>query len=611
MVRQAQLDMAKLFMLLMVLVARLGSVEGLLLQLPTMLQGLWAEQFDTFQRSVMGSIQDTIRSVLRTEIQERQPALLPNVVYERSRHMPECLPETGSSSGVVKLRFVDADRPNDPIYTGSPVQWQNGQNAKVAIFRDGNQIMGGDLSKLQIEILPVHADLFTERGEDDFTEEEFNKQIHMCKGKESVLTTVSLRNGEAYLGSIKFTECSQRKKLRLIARVKRQDLTARVQKAITDPFVVKVHRSELNAKSCLPSKVDAVHRLKNISQKGKRCSVLAAKNITTVKDLMRQYHKDKSGLQKLTGMKRENWSTMIEHASTCDPGDEIYSYRVAEENCELLFNDFYDLVGMIINGQYVPVRNLDQFQQRKVNNWKKSAYKKFEDRENSGGLIPDYLMSHDHPARAVPLNSEAGPSVQAGPIWQYPNDMAAQQEFGEQHPLRQHSGFSPAEVLSNKDAGPSKQEAPLFSQHTVHQDLGQHGPSMPQNGTLYCHNLGNIVNGQGSLSAQPTIPSYNLPPVQEDDSDTGACVTSQRNSYLSSSIADAPGTSFPVADGVHLPTSSLNNVHTDDFSWLPLIEELFESEAHIADQGFVPATNAEPPNSNYQFDGNEHDGGNR
>uniref|UniRef100_A0ACD6A9T7 Uncharacterized protein n=1 Tax=Avena sativa TaxID=4498 RepID=A0ACD6A9T7_AVESA len=259
MVRQAQLDTAKLIILLMVLVARLGSVEGLLLQLPNLLQRLWAEQFVTFQSSVMGSIQDTIRSVLRAEIQERQPVLLPNVVYERSRQMPECLPETGRSSGVLKLRFVDADRPKDPIYTGSPVQWQNGQNTK------------------------------------------------------------------------------------------------------------------------------------------------------------------------LTGMKRDNWSTMIEHASTCDPGNEIYSYRVAEENCELLFNDFYDLVGMIINGQYVPVRNLDQFQQRKVNNWKKSAYKKFEDRENSGGLIPDYLMSNGHPARAASLNNEAGPSVQARPTWQYPNSMAAQQ----------------------------------------------------------------------------------------------------------------------------------------------------------------------------------------
>jgi hypothetical protein len=60
-------------------------------------------------------------------------------------------------------------------------------------------------------------------------------------------------------------------------------------------------------------------------------------------------------------MKNEDWNTMINHATTCDPGNEIYCHRVAEG--ELLFNDFYDLVGMMINGFYVPVRDLDQFQQ--------------------------------------------------------------------------------------------------------------------------------------------------------------------------------------------------------------------------------------------------------
>jgi hypothetical protein len=62
-------------------------------------------------------------------------------------------------------------------------------------------------------------------------------------------------------------------------------------------------------------------------------------------------------------MKGKSWSTMIEHASTCVPGDEIYSYRVAEENCEVLFNDLYDLVGIIIKGQYFPVRSLDKYHQ--------------------------------------------------------------------------------------------------------------------------------------------------------------------------------------------------------------------------------------------------------
>jgi len=425
MIRQAQLDMAKLFLFLVVVVGRLGAMETLLLQLPDMLQGLLAQQLGAFHSSIMGSIQDTIRSVLRTEIQERQAALLPNGVYEPSREISEGLPENGSISGVFKLQFVDAQRPNDPLYTGSPVKWQDGENAKVAIFRNGEQIMAGDLSKLQIEILPVPADFFTEQGQADFPKEEFNNKMYSYKGKESVLTTVTLKNGEAYLGSFFFTESSYGKKLRLIARVKRRLLTVRVQEAITDPFVVQDRRSESNKKSNLPSKGDAVHQLKKISQKGKRCIALTGEKITTVKHLLRQYHKDKSGLQKLTGMKKEDWGRMINHATTCDPGNEIYSYRVEEG--ELLFNDFYNLVGMMINGSYVPVRDLNQFQQLKLNNWKMSAYEKFDERENSGGLVPDYLMINGHPIRAVPLNNKAGPSVQGRTTWQYPNDMAAQQ----------------------------------------------------------------------------------------------------------------------------------------------------------------------------------------
>jgi hypothetical protein len=160
------------------------------------------------------------------------------------RAISKRLPETGNSSAVVKLRFVDADRPEDPTFTRSPVKWQNGKKAKVAIFLNEKQITDGDLSKLQIEILLVHDGFFTERGQEDFTKEEFNKHIHMYEGKESVLATVHLTNGEAHLGSFIFKECSQRQKVRLAARVKRQDPANRVQEAITDPFVVKDRRSE-------------------------------------------------------------------------------------------------------------------------------------------------------------------------------------------------------------------------------------------------------------------------------------------------------------------------------------------------------------------------------
>uniref|UniRef100_A0ACD6A9T2 Uncharacterized protein n=1 Tax=Avena sativa TaxID=4498 RepID=A0ACD6A9T2_AVESA len=550
--------------------------------------------------SIVGTIQDIIRSVLRTEIEERQPASLPNGVCETSRQSKGLI-ETGGISGVFKLRFVGAARPKDTLFTGYPVQWQDGENAKVAIFRNEKQIMNGDLSKLKIEILPVHADFFTEQGQENFTKEEFDKQIYSHKGKESVLTTVNLANGEACLGSF-FRESSYGKKLRLTARVKRQDPAVRVQEAITDPFVVKDRRSVSNAKSQFPSKEDEVHRLKKISPKGKRCDALVGKKITKVKHLMRQFHKDKSGLQKLTGMKKEDWHTMIKHATLCDPGDEIYSYRVAEKNYELLFNDFFDLVGMMINGDYVPVSDLDQFQQ--LNKWKISAYKRFEERENSGDLIPDYWRSNGLPVHAVPLNNDAGPSVQARMPCQYLNDMGAEHELGEQHPFGQQNVF-----CQQKSCQTMTQVLQSKRRHCFHSTPRiKHGPSMPQNGTPYYPAQGNILNSQRSFSGQPTIPPHIVLTVPKDDFIGGGSLTGQQNGYLSSLMTDAPGTSCLVTDGVSQGTTSLNHDEADNFN--ELIEALLGEEAPGADQDFIPANNAQLPNSDNQFHGYEHDDGN-
>ena len=55
-----------------------------------------------------------------------------------------------------------------------------------------------------------------------------------------------------------------------------------------------------------------------------------------------------------------------------------------------------------------------------------SAYKNFDERENSGCLTPDYFMSNGQPIREEPLNNDAGPSTQARTACQYPNDITAQ-----------------------------------------------------------------------------------------------------------------------------------------------------------------------------------------
>uniref|UniRef100_A0A453LX25 Calmodulin binding protein C-terminal domain-containing protein n=1 Tax=Aegilops tauschii subsp. strangulata TaxID=200361 RepID=A0A453LX25_AEGTS len=99
-------------------------------------------------------------------------------------------------------------------------------------------------------------------------------------------------------------------------------------------------------------------------------------------------------------------------ATTCVPGNEIYSYWVPEDKCEIVFNDLYGLVGKMTDDDYVPysANDVDQFPQHKVKNWKNSAYKKFDERESSGHLTPDYFMINGRPVRAVP--HDVGPSVQ-------------------------------------------------------------------------------------------------------------------------------------------------------------------------------------------------------
>ncbi|XP_052147524.1 uncharacterized protein LOC127766508 isoform X2 [Oryza glaberrima] len=591
-IRQMQVQMVKLFMLLMFLVARLGNVETLLLEQPYLIRRLLEEHFGIFQRSLMESIQDTVRKAVHSEMKERQTTLLSGGAYQHPRpNISEGFPQTGGSTRMVKLFFVDVERPEDPLFTGSPVQWQNGANAKVAIFENGSQITQGDLSKLQIEILPVHDDFFTERGPANFTKEEFNKQIYMCKGKESVLKTVNLTNGEANLGSFFFTESSHGKRLRLAARVKYQDLAVRVQEATSYSFVVKDRRSKLNKKSNSPSKEEGIHCLKKISLKGKRCNDLAGKYITKVKHLMRCYHRDPAGLQKLTGMKNEDWNTMISHATTSDPGDEIHSYRV-EKNTIIFFNDFFALVGMSVDGSYAPyhANNLNQLQQRKMNKWKESAYQKFEELEKLGCLIPDHVMINGQPVPVSPKN-DASHSIQANPTC-FNHQIALE---GQGHRFQQQNGFSAVHVSTPYNvAGTSTQLKEPLQQYPYEQKSGREGPSMQHNGTSYSLTEENILNGLGSGLVQSTILSQNTAVVPGADP--------RHSGYASTSTADAAGTSCPVTDGVgpwDYPIFSdlYPNVEPSGLIYGHVVE---------ADQAFLPDSH-ELANADNQFTGGNDD----
>uniref|UniRef100_A0A0D9VZP9 Uncharacterized protein n=1 Tax=Leersia perrieri TaxID=77586 RepID=A0A0D9VZP9_9ORYZ len=474
-------------------------------------------------------------------MQETRAVLLSNTVHQHPGNptvcrpqlnaveaIPEGLEQTGDKNRMLQLRFV-SNNPKSTLYTGRIVKWKNGRNVKVAIFENDNQVRHGDISKVKVDIVAVRSDFFTKQGQEYFTKEEFERQICTNGDEELVLATVNLNDGECYLDSFFFTVSSHRQRWRLAARVNSQVPRVRFKEAITDPFVVKVGRSKSNAKSYPPKKGDDVYRLEKISRKGKVRDNLMGEGITNVKHLLRHYYKDGSALKKLTHMANKTWKTMITHAKTCKPGNELYAYSAIEENCVVFFNDFYDLVGVKLDGAYTPYGNLNQSQkvwtnillqwhvalhkyalnyfvnsmEDKVIKYKMAAHKMFEELEKEGSLNHGYEMIDGHPSPVA--SNGVGPSTQTTLTSQqyshYQN-----QGFGHCQPSPPQNGsYLSAPIFQNNMVVPSAQETPASERsydQNVDKEFGNQNPFSQHNGLSNCNFPGNVLN-QCSFASQP------------------------------------------------------------------------------------------------------------
>ncbi|XP_044359906.1 uncharacterized protein [Triticum aestivum] len=354
-----------------------------------------------------------------------------------------------------RFRLVIENSVSRTIYKNSTVKTEDGGDHIKVVMYDGGKPIAFDhpLASITVDLVIIEGGFDEKR--DSWSKEEFEESIiEPRKGIKRLVKngTFDLIDGRCDHHGAIIMDNSLRMEVKLGVRIA-VHTDIRVIEGVSNPFKMKEVRTRVHGKSTIPYKDDAVHRLKKIALKGKHWNNLEDQYITKVKHLLRHYHKDKFGLQKLVDMKKEDWNTMINHATMCVPGDEIYSYCVQEDNCEILFNDFYDLVGKITD-DYVPysVNDVDQFPQLKVNNWKKSAYKKFDERENSGlfGLTPDYFMNNGRPVRAAPLNNDAGPTVQAS-TWQYPNDRAAQHGLNRSAVCQYTDAWSPASKNTNQN----------------------------------------------------------------------------------------------------------------------------------------------------------------
>ncbi|TVU49845.1 hypothetical protein EJB05_01183 [Eragrostis curvula] len=302
----------------------------------------------------------------------------------------------GSNSST-RLSFQNVLR--SPIYTDKNIITEDNAGIKVAIFEGDTMITSGPLSRAKVEILVLRGD-FTNKCGQNWTTEDFDKHVVQGRdGKDLVLGSARLINGEVELSQIRFKEGSCRtssRKFTVAARVCWDGKTAiRVHEAIMEPVTVLDRRNESNKKSHPPRLHDDVYRLEKISKNGDYHKRLQEAQIYTVEDFLKALNKDPDNLCKVLKMNSQHnsWSKLTKHAReyVLEDRQELKPYLSEDGSVMLLFNCVYDLVGAMYFGDYVASENFDSHLKVLTNKLKDQAYNILED------IPPTYVMKGNIP----------------------------------------------------------------------------------------------------------------------------------------------------------------------------------------------------------------------
>ncbi|KAL2465756.1 Calmodulin-binding protein 60 B [Abeliophyllum distichum] len=166
--------------------------------------------------------------------------------------------------------------------------------------------------------------------------------IHNVEGKRPLLTgdlQVTLKEGVGTLGDLIFTDNSswiRSRKFRLGLKV-------------------ALGYCENYKKHYPPALNDDVWRLEKIGKDGSFHKRLNNAGIFTVEDFLRLAVRDSQKLRNIlgSGMSNRMWDTLIEHSKTCGLNWEaLYILPDDSRNVGVVFNNIYELSGLIANDQY-------------------------------------------------------------------------------------------------------------------------------------------------------------------------------------------------------------------------------------------------------------------
>ncbi|CAN1231712.1 Calmodulin-binding protein 60 C [Linum grandiflorum] len=338
-----------------------------------------ALKVDSLQK-LCSSLEPILRRVVSEEVERALAKLGPPRVNGRTS------PKRIEGPGGRKLQLQFRSRLAPPLFTGGKVEGEQGAAVHVVLFdaNTGHVVTSGPEASAKLDVVVLEGD-FNNEDEEDWTEEEF--ESHLVKereGKRPLLTgelQVVLKEGVGTLGEFTFTDNSswiRSRKFRLGAKVASGYCEGmRVREAKSEAFAVKDHRGELYKKHYPPALTDEVWRLEKIGKDGSFHKKLNQQGISSVEDFLRLYVKDPQKLRSIlgSGMSNKMWEALLEHAKTCVLSGKLYIYYPEDSrNVGVMFDNIYQLNGLISGDQYYSADSLSDEQKVYVDTLVKKAY---------------------------------------------------------------------------------------------------------------------------------------------------------------------------------------------------------------------------------------------
>ncbi|KAM1108430.1 hypothetical protein ACFX2B_005018 [Malus domestica] len=364
-----------------------------------------ALKVDSLQK-LCSSLEPILRRVVSEEV-ERALAKLGPAKLTGSRSSPKQI--EGPNGRNLQLHFIS--KLSLPLFTGGKVEGEWGSAISIVLI-DANTkhvVTSGPESAVKLDIVVLEGD-FNNEDDENWTQEEF--ESHVVKereGKRPLLTgdvQVTLKEGVGTLGELTFTDNSswiRSRKFRLGLKVASGNCdNIRIREAKTEAITVKDHRGELYKKHYPPLLHDEVWRLEKIGKDGSFHKRLNKAGIVTVEDFLRLVVRDSQRLRNIlgSGMSNKMWDGLIQHAKTCLLGGKHYVYYLEDaRNVGVVFNNIYELSGLITDEQFFSADSLSETQKVCVDGLVKKAYDNWMHVMEYDGKS---LLSHKNPDVSLP-----------------------------------------------------------------------------------------------------------------------------------------------------------------------------------------------------------------